>query len=166
MPTPREHVLSNFRPSPQQRQQGSGAGRPMLPWKKKYHWLVIAAELLIQDQAGGRDNLLLHRDWSHKWGITSGWLKRRVERMFPGITEHLNSVWFGSTDWEKNLLNRVYKMFYNGTSARGYKHDPQSRASFSKEHWMSWPSQHRIREETVLEMVQKDGRSKLWSEWL
>jgi hypothetical protein len=42
-----------------------------------------------------------------------------------------------TTPLEKLLLNRVYKMYYSGTSDRGKGHDPRTRSAVSREHWRS-----------------------------
>jgi hypothetical protein len=56
--------------------------------------------------------------------LTPGW-RPFIERKMPGRM----------TDRLELLANRVYKMYYDGTSSRGAGHDPLTRATQSREHW-------------------------------
>jgi hypothetical protein len=152
---------TNARVIPQNRIQGSGSGRRLMPWKRTYGWLLIAAEQLVVGQAGSEGALLENRSWMTTWGISSAWLARRVDKLFPGVYDHLTTLDVSEVGWQNNLYNRVYKMYYNGTSARGTKHDPRTRASISIEHWRNWPTRV-LWEEQVLRIVQRDVAYKQW----
>lgn len=129
---------TNFKPHPQQRKEGSGEGRAMFPWKRKYAWLLLAVDQLYINKAGSADALLEDRKWEESYGITRDWLWQQIWILFPGLTAHLTNEHrrLGiKTRWSQNIHNRIYKMYYNGTSARGTAHDPTTRASVSREHW-------------------------------
>jgi len=161
----RHSQKTNFCPRPQSRKVGSGRGREMFPWKRKYPWLVIAAEQLFVVASGSGDGMLEERNWAATWALTPQWLGRQLEALFPGINEWLDSAWEGKTDWRYNLKNRVYKMYYNGTSARGADHDPQTRASMSNEHWRTWSCRGEW-ETKILRIVSRQLVCRTWRTWL
>jgi len=154
---------SDFKPRPQQRREGSGRGRRCRNWQA-IGWLLIAAERVCVKKAGGETAILKSRQWSRKWGITPDWLKEKMEHLFPGIVEYIESTPGGQ--WGSNgLKNRVYKMYYYGSSARGPNHDPNTRAAPSPEHWRS-KSYRRRWEKVVIQIVQRDRPYRQWRRWL
>jgi len=81
------------------------------------------------------EQLAHNRDWS-KFGITPDWLKEELEKVLPGVWQWIATNFnpTKTTPWAL-LKNRVYKMYYSGTSDRGKRHDPNTRATVSGEHW-------------------------------
>jgi len=154
---------SNFKPRPQRRKKGSGAGKVCRPWVS-WGWLLIAAERIVVRRAGSETALLKERYWAKVWGIRPDWLRRQLEGYFPGISKWLESTPGGSRPWY-DLKNRVYKMYYRGTSDRGPDHDPRVRAAVSSEHWRS--KDYRLKwEKQVLEVIQSGLPYKDWRDWL
>lgn len=156
---------TNSRVVPQNRQDGTGAGRKLFPWKAQWPWLVMAAEQMVVLAAGSEGALLEDRNWAGRWGVTPEWLRLRVEQTFPGLPAALDGLWGGDTPWEQNLKNRVYKMYYSGTSDRGTGHDPRTRATVSREHWRYWPARVEW-EETVVRAVARGGVVRNWGDWV
>jgi hypothetical protein len=140
----------------------------MFLWKRRMPWLVIAAEQVCVAAAGSSDALLENRDWAATWGLTPGRLRRELEKLFPGVGEYLDAQTCDQdTPWPKNLLNRVYKMYYSGTSARGGKHDPSTRAAESEEHWRRWKlDETRWSLDVLLYIVGKGKVCCCWRAWL
>lgn len=165
MPIMDRRSRTNARVVPQERKSGCGLGRRLFPWKKSYPWLVMVMEQVCVSRAGSEADLLVNRAWGDTWGITPSWLRAEVGRLFPGLPEHLDRETADQkTPWPSNLKNRVYKMYYAGTSDKGVRHDPKTRASVSREHWRNWPS--RVLWE---DRVMRIARGKLvldWSKWL
>lgn len=161
----RESNKTNARVIPQIRSKGSGTGRKLFPWKSSYPWLVIASEQLCTVASGSEGGLLEDRNWSKKWNISPEWLRKELEVIFPGICDHLDSAWSGVTPWERNLLNRVYKMYYSGTSDRGSDHDPKTRATISREHWRCWSIRTKW-ESKILRIVSRRLRCRVWRNWI
>lgn len=62
--------------------------------------------------------------------LTPGW-RPFIEAKMPGRM----------TDRLELLANRVYKMYYEGTSSRGAGHDPMTRPTQSREHWRHYVPQ-------------------------
>lgn len=156
---------TNFTPRPQTRTKGTGAGRKTFQWKSRLPWLLIASEQIFVKQACSEGGLLEDRSWKSRWGLTSERLRRELEQIFPGLPRYLDSAHDWRTPWEDLLSNRVYKMFYNGTSARGSGHDPRTRASWSREHWRSW-SVPDEREEIILRVISRSEICRLWKDWV
>lgn len=161
----RKSQVTNARVIPQERAEGTGKGRTLFKWKDNLPWLVVAADQIAIEAAGSADALLENRYWAREWGITPARIKQDLEVIFPGITDYLWTQKDWNTPWEELLKNRVYKMYYNGTSARGYDHDPNTRASISNEHWRSWKLQD-DKVELVLEAVAKHEPIPDWKERL
>lgn len=160
---------SNFKPRPQKRNKGTGAGRKMFPWKRNLPWLLIAGEQLVIERAGSSDAVLEERQWVLIWNISPDNLASQLDQLFPGIERYLDSLTWGDTHWRKLLHNRIYKMFYNGTSARGHNHDPTTRAMMSPEHWRNWSKQLKDRwEARILKHVAHKRKypEKVWRTWL
>lgn len=152
----------NFRLTPQHRKKGSGKGRKCFRWKDNLPWLVIATDLLCCKQAGGSDAILEYRDWVGRWQITPEWIRLRLEEIFPGVSVHVAEVKPSPSRW-KDLKNRVYKMYYYGTSAGNL--NPDTRATRSPEHWHNWVC--RLDWEYRLKMmVHRTLRVKHWRRWV
>jgi hypothetical protein len=165
MPSIRKSRETNFTPNPQIRLKGTGAGRKLFPWKRDYPWLVIAAEQLFVVQSGSGDALLEDRHWVLNWNLSADCLKDELESLFPGISDYMDKAWDWKTPWPLLLKNRVYKMYYSGTSDRGTEHDPLTRATVSREHWRYWPCRTDW-EEKILSIVSRRIRFKGWRLWV
>lgn len=165
MTSKRESKRTNARVVPQVRLEGSGEGRKLFPWKREYPWLVIAAEQVCVAAAGSEGALLEDRDWVANWRLTPSRIRQELEHLFPGIGRHLDDLWNGETSWEANLKNRVYKMYYSGTSDRGESHDPKTRATISSEHWRYWSARDQW-EPKILPIVFKQLVCRCWRNWL
>lgn len=165
MSSKRSSKKSNFKPRPQVRPVGIGAGREMFQWAKLLPWLLIAAEQLYVAAAGSEGAILEDRDWKKNWDLGGDRLAAELEHLYPGLNEYLLSCHSWNTPWQVLLANRVYKMFYNGSSARGFGHDPRTRPSLSKEHWrnknyrVSWEAT--VVREVFLNQPVLDWRSRL-----
>ena len=156
---------TNFKSSPQKRQKGTGKGRRCFPWKRKYPWLVMIAEQIFVFGSGSEGALLENRSWSSEWGMNPESLRDWLEFFLPGINKYLVELRDWETPWYVLLSNRVYKMYYNGTSARGESHDARTRASISNEHWRSWKIA-KDWEEIVMRIVQNHSSYPDWVKWV
>lgn len=121
------------------------AARPFRPTMKgggskkgkgwdKWPWVIVVVAEAITTQAKGSIEAW-RKDRRRPFSLPV--FEARVERMLPG-------VWKVARDRMKKkrvtplpvlLWNRVYKMHYNGTSARGKNHDPKTRDGESSEYW-------------------------------
>jgi hypothetical protein len=161
----RESNKTDFKPRPQNRKKGTGEGRTCFLWVKRLPWLLIAAEQLLVVDSGGGDALLEKRKWKVNWNISPAMLKQELENMFPGLSEYMRRQKTWVTPWEELLLNRVYKMYYNGTSARGHNHNPNTRAAISSEHWRN--KKYRLKwEKPILRIVSRRLVAKHWKGWV
>lgn len=123
-------VRRPFRPN-----SGRGGSRKGKPQNKWPLWALVAAEAFCRRTAGGMENLQHNRAWA-MMGIEPAWLRAKMENMFPGFWRWASEVMGPTaTPKEELLKNRVYKMYYSGTSDRGRSHDPRTRAAISGEHW-------------------------------
>lgn len=136
---------------------GSKKGKPQgqWPWSVK----VVAHAIIIRDK-GSKDAALNDRKWMSE--VKFG---RQMDVLLPGWRELMREI-LGErkTSLERLLMNRVYKMLYSGTSDRGKKHDPLTRASFSKEHW-----EHQIPVGSDLHQIHDDivdGRITTVKNWM
>lgn len=161
-----DHVdhKTNFKNRPQNRKAGSGKGRRCRPWEREWGWLLIAAERTCVYQAGSETSLLKNRDWAKKWGIRPEWLIDRLDEVFPGVKLWLSRTSGGPNPF-RDLRNRVYKMFYNGSSARGVNHDPKTRAAMSSEHWRNKSYRNKW-EGVVIDIVRGQTPYPDWRDWL
>lgn len=119
-----------FRNRPQHRPEGTGKGKP----QNYYPWVFkVVADAVCLRPKGTVGAWIFDR----KQRLTKEEFKHQMETALPGcwswMEENLKPC---STDRVELLLNRVYKMYYSGTSARGNNHDPSTRAvESSEEHW-------------------------------
>jgi len=158
----RQASITNARVVPQERAVGTGEGRTLFPWRRDYGWLVIAAEQLVVEAAASQDALLEHRNWVDKWNITSTRLADDLENLFPGLAAHLDTAKEWVTPWPELLKNRIYKMYYSGSSDRGSAHDARTRATISSEHWRHWA----IQDERVAQILDLVANHKSTLEWM
>jgi hypothetical protein len=128
---------TNFHPRPQNRKIGSGKGRKNFDWIGRLPWVLVAAEQLFVLGSGSEGGLLEQRHWVKCWNLTPRDLRCQLGKLFPGLPEYVESIHPNPRSCWALLKGRVYKMYYNGTSARGFDHDPMTRASISREYWRS-----------------------------
>lgn len=165
MATIKHSQKTNFQPKQQKRKQGSGKGRKMFKWKEDMPWLVMASEQFYIGHSGSGEALLEDRAWVRRWNLSAAGLRDFVGYLFPGLLEYMDSMTGWKTPWHKRLHNRVYKMYYNGTSARGVDHNPNTRASVSNEHWRNWDCRG-LYEEIILKAVLREEPYPGWRDWL
>lgn len=107
---------------------GSRKGKPQNLWP----WVLVLAMDAIIERALGAPVQWCHRacplsltDISGQMHLlVPGWRSWVADNHVPTKTPPL-----------RLLRNRVYKMYYSGTSDRGANHDPATRATMSKEHY-------------------------------
>jgi hypothetical protein len=121
-------VVKEYRPNPNIR-GGSKKGKPhgIWPWIMK-----IAADAVHECWIGAQDaSRRNHRMMS------AAKFKKRMDTLLPGWEDHIREhLGPRKKPYIELLMNRVYKgAMYAGTSARGKRHDPKTRANRSKEHW-------------------------------
>lgn len=155
---------SNFRNKPQNRRKGSGKGKICRPWVKKWGWLLIATERLFVYKAGSETTLLKERRWKSKLGLTEAWMEIAVDARFPGFIAYLKTT-PGGPNPIADLWNRVYKMYYSGSSDRGPRHDPKTRAAVSREHWRS-QSYRTQWEQKIIRIVKDEAVCTAWRDWV
>lgn len=117
-----------FRPT------GRGGGaRPGKAQAGRWPWVIkVVADAVVSRAKGGAESWLTDRS-AHLRLEEFG---RQMDRLLPGWREKAAELMPGrKTDAVRLLFNRVYKMHYSGTSDRGRRHDPLTRASESDEHW-------------------------------
>jgi len=127
----RGHLLERRLFKPTLRGGGSRPGKAQNTWPIG---ILVVAEALYRRSAGGMEQLTHNRAWA-KMGLTPSWLKKELEVLLPGVWAWVEIYLPAKTLAWKRLHNRIFKMYYNGTSARGVNHDPFTRASISREHW-------------------------------
>lgn len=116
-----------FKNRPQRRKKGAGKGRICKPWP----WIAkVVADAVCLRVKGTVEAWVFDR----RRPLSYAQFALQVDLLLPGFwswrTEHAGKP--GVDD----LFNRVYKMYYSGTSDRGEKHDPKTRAVCeSGEHW-------------------------------
>jgi hypothetical protein len=107
---------------------GSRKGKPQGIWP----WLVkVVADAVVIRSKGGTFMVIIDR----RLGITPEKFAEQMDIVLPGWREVILGE--RKTPLEVLLMNRVYKMYYSGTSDRGRGHDPRTRAVMSGEHWMN-----------------------------
>lgn len=124
------HLNDDKRPfKPTGKGGGSKKGKPQTEWP----WVLkIIAHAILVRAKGSSDAWKVDR----KQRLSRKEFGRRMDAMCPGWREWARENKPGVvTPLEELLSNRVYKMYYSGTSDRGSDHDPATRACESKEHW-------------------------------
>jgi hypothetical protein len=117
---------------------GSKPGKPQSVWPA---FFIVAADAVAVRWQGSQEAMLTSRK-----KISSALLHDLLEMHFPGFWwEASQRVQGRKTPLWALLRNRVYKGYYSGTSDRGTRHDPNTRASISREHWT-----HRVGSRTPL----------------
>lgn len=108
---------------------GSKKGKPQGRWP----WVMkIALHAIIIRAKGTSDAWKIDR----RYRLTLAEMKVRLDAVLPGWEEYAREhLGYRKTSYIELLANRVYKMYYSGTSDRGRGHDPQTRACESREHW-------------------------------
>jgi hypothetical protein len=145
---------------------GSQPGKPQNRWPLG---ILVVAEAVYRRSAGGMEALLHNRDWASMGLDSKGLLlKRELGKLCPGIWAWIdrNFTPTKTTPW-KNLHNRVYKMYYSGSSDRGPAHDARTRAAVSGEHWTrKVPEGHNLFK--VHEQVDRGSVTIMgdWKDWL
>lgn len=125
--------LDNVRPfQPKGTGGGSKKGKPQGYWP----WVMkIAADAVLIRVKGSIDAWLKDRN-RH---MTEKQFGQAMDQILPGwrtwCHENLGSR---ATSYERLLINRVYKMYYSGTSDNKEEHDPANRATMSGEHWLEY----------------------------
>lgn len=152
--TGRSEPKRPFKPQKKPNQPGS-PGRKSARWPKA---IKVIAEGVARSYAKTIDNMIEERKQLSKEEL---W--RRVEVAAPGITTYIEETRTGE-DLKKNLHNRVYKMYYSGTSDRGPDHDPETRARMSDEHWQNWPDS--IHWKPLWARAYDGQLIEDWEEWL
>lgn len=129
---------------PTEKGGGSKKGKKQGKWP----WILkIVAHAVIINWKGTMEAYL-----SNRKGFPRKILKERMDSLCPGWLEWYRSEFGERIAKTKNscaytdlLDNRVYKMYYDGTSSRGVGHDPNTRAAFSVEHYTKHiPQTHRL----------------------
>lgn len=112
--------------------QHRGGSRPRKPHNRWPEVMLVVADAVVSQVKGGPDVWVTDR----RRQIDEAVFRTRMERLLPGVWWWLDRH-HSPTKSRKSqlLLNRVYKMYYNGTSARGRDHDPTTRNAMSAEHW-------------------------------
>ncbi len=122
-----------FKPNPDIK-GGSKKGKAYLPWPIKS---IAFADGLIMGWKGG--------DWdTDRRGPPLLEFMKMLDARAPWILDCRMEAVAKSNHKDKSrkaqadlLKNRVYKGHYDGTSSRGSNHDPNTRASTSREFWRS-----------------------------
>lgn len=127
------------------RPQLGGAGS--VPGKPQGRWplvLVVVADALFTRAKGTQESWLIDRDCC----LTSVQFNELMDGLCPGWSDwYLSEFGARKTTCSVLLKNRVYKMYYSGTSDRGKRHDPYTRATYSREHWTrKIPAGHPLRD--------------------
>jgi hypothetical protein len=104
---------------------GSSKGKPQTRWPL---FLVVIADAVFITHKGTIDAALADRRF-----ISLAAFSNRLNHLLPGFSRYMAN--HPTKKPYSNLKNRVYKMYYSGTSDRGPDHDPKTRAAVSKEHW-------------------------------
>ncbi len=108
---------------------GSQPGKPQgrWPWVLKIIGDALAIRAKGSSEAWQRDR---------RFRLTEAEFGKRMDHVAPGWRWWAaNYIGKRATPYERLLMNRIYKMYYSGTSDRGPNHDPTTRAAQSDEHW-------------------------------
>lgn len=122
-----------FKPTEKGGGSKKGKAHSRWPWVLK-----IVAHAVIINWKGTMEAHLANRK-----GYPKHLLKERMDTLCPGWSEWYRDTFGERVPKTKNscaytdlLDNRVYKMYYSGSSDRGKDHDPNTRAAPSKEHYL------------------------------
>jgi len=108
---------------------GSKKGKPQGRWPMV---CLVMADAVIERAKGSSESWNTDRSYR----MTKSQFEAAILQIVPDFGNFITSMMPNRvTPWPELLLNRVYKMYYSGTSARGKNHDPKTRAVQSKEHW-------------------------------
>ena len=108
---------------------GSKPGKPHFKWPEI---IKVIADAVVVRAKGTADAWTVDRNAP----MSMREFRRVIESLLPGVWDWVESQTPNhKTDCARLLYSRVYKQFYNGTSARGKRHDPNTRASQSVEYW-------------------------------
>ena len=112
---------------------GSGGGSSKGKPQGSYPLIVLVVADAIFIQSKGTIDAMIH---DRNMQISAVELKSRLAKILPGVWAWLDRHNPTTVTPKPELVkNRVYKMYYSGTTDRGYGHDPHTRAAMSKEHW-------------------------------
>lgn len=141
---------------------GSKKGKPQAG---RWPWVIkIVADALFIRAKGTAEAWTVDRA-SH---LSHAEFGQQMEAFLPGWQEHIEATMPGrATDRVLLLYNRVYKMHYSGTSDRQAPHNPRTRATQSREHWLRHiPTNHPLR--LIHEQVARGQVSHIpnWQEYL
>lgn len=106
----------NFKRVPQNRKPGTGAGRTMCPWRAGFHGArpfnrAVIVGWLIALQHASDEELLHHRDWANRFGLTPEYLTRRLRQAMPGLIEYYQE--YMGKPWDAKLFhNRLYVCYW------------------------------------------------------
>lgn len=124
--SPRGKAPRKFRPS-----GNSGGSRPGKPQGRWPVVLLVVADAVCTRAKGTQESWLVDRN-----SVSSEVFGGIMDSHCPGWRDwFLDNFGPRDTPLPRLLLNRVYKMYYSGTSDRGPGHDPLTRATYSSEHW-------------------------------
>lgn len=108
---------------------GSKKGKPQGYWPMV---IKVVADAILLRPKGTMDAWVIDR----KLPMPFEEFERQLELILPGVWEFIErTMGYLKTTKARLLYNRVYKMYYSGTSDRGLNHDPRTRACESGEHW-------------------------------
>lgn len=112
---------------------GPGGSRPGKPHGRWPLPIKVVADAVVLRTKGTVDRMVEDRTM-----MPEASFRLAMEMLLPGIwdwaQEHIGPR---ATSHATLLQNRVFKMYYSGTSDRGKRHDPMTRAAVSREHWHS-----------------------------
>lgn len=117
-----------FKNQKQRRKKGSGKGRICKPWPM---FVKVMADAVITRAKGTMEAWVYDR----RCPLSPEEFCRQMEALLPGFMEWIKETRKTQSPID-DLINRVFKMYYSGTSDRGTNHDPSTRAvAESGEHW-------------------------------
>ena len=112
-----------------------GGSLPGKPWDLWPFVLKVVADAIYCAAKGSEEAWADDR----KYRISNREFGLKMDRLCPGWQQFMTDTRPPrKTSWIHLLNNRVYKMHYSGTSDRGTKHNPLTRACQSKEHWRKY----------------------------
>lgn len=130
MITHQESRPRKFKNRPQYRPEGTGLGKPQSNWDLLFK---VLADAVLTRVKGTMEAWIVDR----RQPLTVEQFRSQMAALVPFMWEYVAQTMKGrNTDQALLLMGRVYKMYYSGTSDRGTKHDPSTRAvAESGEHW-------------------------------